>query len=97
MYVVTVKFDIKPNFLTDFTGLVLKQANDSMQLENNCLRFDVAYAEHDQNQIYLYEIYLSKQDFDLHLQSEHFRTFSNNVSHMLVGKQVECFVSMQIK
>lgn len=95
MYVVTVKFDVKPDDLAAFTQAMLKQANDSLQLEENCLQFDVSHHEDKASLIYLYEIYRAKQDFALHLESEHFKQFSSKVSEMVLDKQVECFETIQ--
>ncbi|WP_158969518.1 putative quinol monooxygenase [Paraglaciecola sp. L3A3] len=95
MYVVTVKFDVEPSQLTEFTELMLKQAEDSLTLEENCLQFDVCHAEDKASLIYLYEIYASKQDFTLHLVSEHFKSFANKVAPMVLNKEVECFATIK--
>lgn len=95
MYVVTVKFDVKADCIKEFTTLMLKQAEDSLNLEPHCLQFDVSVDENKSSLIYLYEIYRSKADFTEHLESEHFKSFATNVGAMVLGKQVECFNSIK--
>ncbi|MGJ8681092.1 putative quinol monooxygenase [Paraglaciecola sp.] len=91
MYVVTVKFDVKPNRFDEFLPLMLKQADDSLSLEENCLQFDVSRAEDKPTLIYLYEIYRTKEDFSAHLATPHFLGFATKVGDMVIDKQVECF------
>lgn len=91
MYVVTVKFRINPEFITPFMQAMQKQASDSLLLEAQCSHFDVCVSEEDPNLVFLYEIYTTKGDFDLHLQSDHFASFNQSVSAWVVSKQVECF------
>lgn len=91
MYVVTVKFFVVPEHLSAFKQAILKQADDSLSLEQNCLQFDVCYSEQSNSLIYLYEIYKTKKDFEAHLASEHFTNFSTKIATMVLDKQVECF------
>ena len=41
MYVITVDFFIKDNFVDNFKKRVIQQANDSLNNEKDCLYFDV--------------------------------------------------------
>jgi quinol monooxygenase YgiN len=59
------------------------------------LQFDVCHDENKNSLIYLYEIYRTKQDFNVHLESEHFKNFAANVGDMVVDKQVECFETIK--
>ncbi|MCF2950135.1 antibiotic biosynthesis monooxygenase [Paraglaciecola aquimarina] len=95
MYLVTVKFDVKPERLNEFLPLMLKQAEDSISLEENCLQFDVSADENKSSLIFLYEIYQDKQDFSAHLDSQHFKTFAQNVTDMVLDKKVECFDTLK--
>lgn len=91
MYIVTVKFQVKEGSMDSFMPLMLKQANDSLIAEPNCTHFDVAVSDTDSNLVFLYEIYTSKEDFDFHLTTEHFLTFSKTVAPWVADKQVEIF------
>lgn len=92
MYIVTVKFVIKETQMDAFMPAMLKQAKDSLSLEPQCTYFDVAISEDNPNVVFLYEIYTSKADFDAHLQSSHFHSFSKTVEEMVEEKHVECFL-----
>lgn len=95
MYVVTVKFQIKPEFIADFMPAMMQQASDSLTKEAACTQFDVCISENDQNLVYLYEIYNTKADFDFHLTTEHFQSFSAKVADWVADKQVETFLIQQ--
>lgn len=91
MYVVTVKFEINPEFITSFMPAMHKQASDSLALEPACSQFDVCISETQNNLVFLYEIYQSKADFEYHLTTEHFKTFSQTVGSWVMNKTVECY------
>jgi quinol monooxygenase YgiN len=92
MYIVTVKFLIHESYLHQFMPAMLKQAKDSLELEPACTHFDVSVSETDQNLVFLYEIYQTKADFEHHLTTLHFLSFSKKVASMVANKQVETFV-----
>ena len=60
MYVITVDFFIKDNFVDNFKKRVIQQANDSLNNEKDCLYFDVCFDKENINRIFLYEIYFGK-------------------------------------
>ena len=91
MYIVTVKFHIKPQYLADFMPAMVQQAQDSLTREEACTQFDICISEADKNLVFLYEIYKTKADFDLHLESEHFQAFSKKVVNWVDTKTVETF------
>lgn len=92
MYVVCVTFAIKPEYLTRFLPLMSAQAKNSLDLELDCFRFDVAVSEVEENQIFLYELYKDRQAFDDHLASKHFETFDKAVANMIKSKHVQTYV-----
>jgi quinol monooxygenase YgiN len=91
MYIVTVKFYIKPQHINDFMPAMQQQAKDSLEKEAACSYFDVAISEQDPTLVFLYEIYDNKAAFDLHLASEHFIQFSAKVSDWVKDKAVETY------
>lgn len=91
MYIVTVKFKINEGDMATFLPAMLKQAEDSLRAEEHCSHFDVAVSDEDPNLVFLYEIYTSKADFEYHLQTEHFKSFSQKVGPWVADKQVEIF------
>ncbi len=91
MYVVTVKFLIKESQIKRFMPLMLQQAKDSLALEPSCTHFDVAISDTNPNLVFLYEIYDCKADFDFHLSTDHFVSFSEKVAELVDEKHVEVF------
>lgn len=88
MYTVIVEFTVDPNSRETFMPRMLQQASDSLSLEEHCHTFDVAVDETDENTIMLYELYSDKAAFQTHLASDHFKSFDQAVSEMIVNKKV---------
>ena len=92
MFVVTVVFEVKPDFAEDFRAAVRRQAEASLNRERACHRFDVCRDADDATRFFLYEIYEDKAAFDLHLASEHFADFDRRVAPWVTAKTVECWI-----
>ncbi|HIP77370.1 MAG TPA: antibiotic biosynthesis monooxygenase [Kiloniellaceae bacterium] len=92
MFVVTVVFEVKPDFAEDFRAAVLRQAEVSLSREKACYRFDVGRDESIDTRFFLYEIYADKAAFDLHLASDHFADFDDKVGSWVTGKTVDCWL-----
>lgn len=88
MYVVLVKFCVKPEFTDVFTGMVVAQAENSLSKEPGCQRFDVAFDPDNPAACLLYEIYDNREAFDLHLETDHFKQFDQAVAGGVVSKEV---------
>lgn len=93
MYAVTVLFQITPGKMEAFMPLMVENARTSLRAEPGCLQFDVC-PDQDQNLVFLYELYESRKDFDLHLASPHFRSFDNQTTNMIADKKVRCFAEV---
>jgi (4S)-4-hydroxy-5-phosphonooxypentane-2,3-dione isomerase len=91
MFVVTVDFVIKDEFVPVFMGHMCKNAETSLQDEDNCMHFDVCVSALDERNVFLYEIYTTQQDFESHLKSPHFTEFNEVVSPMVLKKTVRTF------
>ena len=88
MFVITVDFEIKSEFVNEFRNRVLKQAKDSLHNEEKCLIFDVCFDEKNTNKVFLYEIYQDKDAFDYHLKSDHYLNFDKDVKNWVTKKIV---------
>ena len=88
MFVITVDFEIKSEFVNEFRNRVLQQAKDSLNNEEKCLIFDVCYDEKNTNKVFLYEIYQDKEAFDYHLKSDHYLSFDKDVENWVTKKIV---------
>lgn len=96
MFVVTVNFKIAPEFETDFAAAMLQQAKNSIEREADCHVFDVCVASNDSASVYLYEKYTDAAAFDVHLASEHFKTFDAMVAPWLVSKTVNTWTELGV-
>ena len=54
MFVITVDFEIKSEYVNKFRSRVLQQAKDSLDNEEKCLKFDVCFYETNINKVFLY-------------------------------------------
>ena len=88
MFVITVDFKIKKEYVSQFRSRVLQQARDSLNNEEKCLIFDVCYDEKNTNKVFLYEIYQDKEAFDYHLKSDHYLSFDKDVENWVTKKIV---------
>lgn len=91
MFVVTVTWKAKADQADAFRACLIQQAKNSLELEPNCLQFDVAEDPKDSTRFFLYEIYRDATDFDLHLKSDHFLGFADKTVQMVDDKIVEAF------
>ena len=88
---VCVTFDIKPEHMMAFMPLMHAQAENTMRAEPDCHQFDVCTQSDAQNRVFLYEIYSDQAAFDVHLASDHFKTFDAAVTEMVAAKSVAIF------
>ena len=89
MFVVTVNFKIKPDNITAFRSSMKSQAENSLSLESDCLRFDICYDPADDSECFLYEIYRNEDAFKVHLESDHFKQFDQTVAPWVESKTVK--------
>ena len=89
MFVVTVTFVIKNEYLDDFMAAMKMQAHNSLTREEGCLQFDVCRDENTPARIFLYEVYTDRAAFDAHLLSPHFLDFDRTVAPWTAAKTAE--------
>jgi autoinducer 2-degrading protein len=89
-FAITVAFELLEGTFVEFHRLVSENAALSVELEPDCLRFDVLTPEvaGTATHVFLYEIYKDRAAFDLHLASEHFRQFDERSRDLVVSKTV---------
>ncbi|MBT8345951.1 MAG: antibiotic biosynthesis monooxygenase [Desulfofustis sp.] len=89
MYIVTVKFTIKPDNVDEFTKVMKRQAQNSLNKEDGCLQFDVCQDPSDSGSFFLYEVYVDSEAFEAHLQTAHFSEFDRTVKGWTESKVAE--------
>ncbi len=92
MFIVTVIFDIKAPHIKEFVDAVLLQAQNSLELEDDCHVFDVCRSDDSPARIFLYEKYADSDAFDKHLQSAHFAAFDAEVAPWVAAKHVDTWI-----
>ena len=95
MYAVVVTFTINSGAMPDFLPLILNNAKTSLDVEAQCLQFDVATDLMRPDEVFLYEIYTDRAAFDAHLASAHFKAFDSAVAHMIAVKDVRTYATVQ--
>ena len=90
-FAVCVTFKILPDHSENFIRLIYKNAATSLELEEDCLQFDVCIDEAYPDEVFLYEVYTSPDAFVIHINSQHFIEFDDRVSSMIEDKTVKTF------
>lgn len=93
-FAITVLFELKPRHREGFLGLMRENAALSLRDEPGCLHFDVLLPEGDEDNVFLYEIYIDEAAFDAHRQASHFLSFDKATSEMVVAKTVKRFACL---
>lgn len=96
-FAITVAFELKENAFDEFYRLVTENAAASVNLEPDCIRFDVLTPVQAGMgpDVLLYEIYRSRAAFELHLASEHFLNFDRRTRDLVRSKTVFAFNALE--
>jgi quinol monooxygenase YgiN len=85
---VTVTFRLHEGRAEAFMPLLRDNARASVAREPGCLRFDLCIPEGgDGHEVFLYELYRDRADFDAHLASDHYRAFDEATRAMVASKR----------
>lgn len=74
--------------MEDFLPMMIRNAKDSLHIEEGCLQFDVLKVENDPSQIWLYEIYTNDDAFTQHCRMPHFLRFDAESTLLVERKTV---------
>lgn len=89
-YIVVVKFKVYDKYLDEFETLLKDNALESLE-EPGCKVFDIGT---EGNTYFLYEVYNSRADFQLHLETVHFKEFNSLTEIMVIEKIVETYYKL---
>ncbi|MEO5756332.1 MAG: antibiotic biosynthesis monooxygenase [Mesorhizobium sp.] len=83
-------FELVEGGFPEFHRMVSENAALSVELEPDCLRFDVLTPADATapTHVFLYEIYRDRAAFDLHLAADHFRQFDRLSRDLVTRKTV---------
>jgi autoinducer 2-degrading protein len=85
---ILVEFTAAPGDVERARTLLLENAAASLANEAGCLRFDVLADAADPCRFVLYELYRSAADFDAHLLSAHFQSFSDKTRDLFLTRAI---------
>lgn len=88
---ILVEFVVRPEDIERARELILENASATLENELACLRFDVLEEATEPYRFTLYEVYRNAADFDVHLQSAHFESFSKATRDLFVSRSVRQF------
>ena len=91
-FVVCVEFKVKSEQASDFLPIILENAQSSLEIEEGCKQVDVCVSPNYHAEIFLYEIYTSREAFEFHLASEHFLLFNSKTTDMITHKEVRTYI-----
>lgn len=91
MYVIVAEIKVKADQAETFGRLIDRQAKESVEIEEQCHRFDVCQAEDNPYHFLLYELYDDRAAFDKHRQMPHTTGFLAEVKPMIVEMSVRGF------
>jgi quinol monooxygenase YgiN len=91
VYVVAVKFVVKPGCGEAFAELIVRNARASRANELGCRQFDVTVAIDRPDTVFLYEVYDDRAAFDAHCGTGHYREFIAATASLVASKQPEFF------
>ena len=91
MYAVCVTLQVKAGVLDTFMPLMQKQAQNSLEKEEACRRFDICTNPENPDEVFLYEVYEDASAFQVHLATVHFKVFDTAVQPLLAGKTVNTY------
>lgn len=86
MYVVCVTVWVKEGFENEFIDAT-RRNHEATRKEPGNVRFDVLRKVDDSRQFFLYEVYLSENDFTLHQQTEHYLSWKETVADWMAQKR----------
>lgn len=88
MFIILVQFKIHEEHKDAFQEAVLKQAENSLNNEDDCHTFDVSVDPEDSCSFLLYEAYTNREAFDHHVTTPHFKQFNETVGEWIAEKQL---------
>ena len=89
MFIVTVEFVVRPQYVEAFYRAMRDQAHNSLNREPDCHQFDVCVDPQDRGKVLLYEVYADDAAFQFHLKTDHYQDFDTTVRGWVESKTVQ--------
>jgi (4S)-4-hydroxy-5-phosphonooxypentane-2,3-dione isomerase len=88
MFVVAATFEVKPSDERAFLRLAHEDAAKSLEREPGCRQFDVSTDPDAPGSVLFYEVYDSREAFEDHKKTEHFKVFDEGSRALVVRSEV---------
>jgi quinol monooxygenase YgiN len=75
MFIILVPIRIEKGYKEPYLEALKVNATASVRTEPGVMRFDIIQDAHDDDVIWLYEVYRDEEAFNTHRESEHFLNF----------------------
>ena len=89
MFIVTVEFVIRPQYVEVFHRAMQDQARHSLNREPACHQFDICVDPQERGRVLLYEVYTDHAAFKAHLKTDHFLDFDATVRDWVESKVIQ--------
>ena len=90
-FVLMVHLQAKPEQREKFMEIALENAAAARSTEPGCQQFDVVVDPEDPNRIAFYEVYDSKDAFEKHLETAHFKKYLEHAVPLLASRELTFF------
>lgn len=85
-FTLIVNLQARPDQVDRFMEMALENAAATRSTESGCRQFDVLVDPEDRTRIAFYEVYDSKQAFETHQQTPHFKKYFENAVPLLADR-----------
>ncbi|MBS1254350.1 MAG: (4S)-4-hydroxy-5-phosphonooxypentane-2,3-dione isomerase [Deltaproteobacteria bacterium] len=90
-FILMVHLRTIPEKREKFMEIALENAAAARSTEPGCRQFDVLVDPEDPNRVSFYEVYDSKDAFETHRQTAHFKKYLENAVPLLVSRELTFF------
>lgn len=77
------EIEIDPNYLDEYLSILKEKAQASVRLETGVISIYPMYQKENPTEIRILEIYSSKEAYEAHLQTPHFKYYKTNTLNMV--------------
>jgi len=77
------EIEIEPNYLDDYLSILKEESEASIRLEPGVISIYPMFQKENPNQIRILEIYASKDAYESHLQTKHFKHYKSSTLEMV--------------
>ncbi|MGF0540069.1 putative quinol monooxygenase [Agrobacterium sp. ES01] len=92
---VVAQFEVKTGLREEFLAIARDDARHSIADEPGCLQFDICMSEQEPDLVTFYEVYLSRDAFDAHLQTPHLDVFRRKFPALVNAERPVQFFSCE--